>query len=304
LRNDLILFFREGHGAEFFLINVAGRFFGGGRRFFSALIVFAWRARVAGFFVTRSLIAITALRFVRARGAHWRLETRRLDAAQRAAEFVNLAFVGNFLALGQLYKFENFVKLINGVLERFGDLRGVGYSLVDGRSFCRAKIGGLGPCSGARRFGTPWFMARRALCRRFRCALNFGRGFSGTIGGNLRNFFRRGIGMIIRMRFPKIAGIIADGFRDFAGSSGNFPGFRRGWNFFGDCGRFSDTCTRSAASSAAPAPATSAGTPRGGGQIQIGLFVRHKFSGEDGGFACKCNREFGYFFTNRASAAV
>src|ERR1039458_9304832 len=44
------------------------------------------------------------------------------------------------------------------------------------------------------------------------------------------------------------------------------------------------------------ATAASSGTARSGGQVQIGLFVRHKFSREDGGFACKCNGELVLLF--------
>ena len=39
-----------------------------------------------------------------------------------------------------------------------------------------------------------------------------------------------------------------------------------------------------------------AGAARGGGRVQIGLFVRHKFSREDGGFARKCNGELRLLF--------
>ena len=42
---------------------------------------------------------------------------RRLDAAQRAAEFFNLAFVGQLLAFGEFHEFEDFVQLVNRVLE-------------------------------------------------------------------------------------------------------------------------------------------------------------------------------------------
>jgi hypothetical protein len=60
------------------------------------------------------------------------LVARRLDAAEGAAKLVNLPLVGQFLALGQLDQFENFVQLINGVLERLGDFRGMRDGLADG----------------------------------------------------------------------------------------------------------------------------------------------------------------------------
>ncbi len=100
------------------------------------------------FFLARMMfpMAATAMRVIVTRPA-WRLllEARRLDAAERAAEFFNLAFVGQFLALGKLDQFKNFVQLVNRVLERLGNFRGMGHSLADGRSLRRAKICRLDP---------------------------------------------------------------------------------------------------------------------------------------------------------------
>jgi hypothetical protein len=56
----------------------------------------------------------------------------RLDAAERAAKFVNFALIGKFLALGHLDQFQDFVQLVNRVLERFRNFRGVRHSLADG----------------------------------------------------------------------------------------------------------------------------------------------------------------------------
>jgi hypothetical protein len=82
------------------------------------------------------------------------LVTRGLDAAQGAAEFINLAFVSQFLALGELDEFEDFIQLVNGVLERFGDLGGVQDGLMDGGNIGGTKISGFDPG-----FGTGGFRA-------------------------------------------------------------------------------------------------------------------------------------------------
>jgi len=50
---------------------------------------------------------------------------RRLDAAERAAKFLDLALVGELLALGDFDEFQHFVEMINHLLERLGNLRGV-----------------------------------------------------------------------------------------------------------------------------------------------------------------------------------
>src|ERR1019366_3136838 len=101
------------------------------------------------------------------------------------------------------------------------------------------------------------------------------------------------------MRLAKISGGVGFGFRNLGVNQG-FPGrFRlrkRGRNFFGGGGSFSGGGTWAAAAATAPATPASAGTSRGGGQVQIGLFVRHKFSREDGGFARKCNGELVLLF--------
>jgi hypothetical protein len=74
-----------------------------------------------------------------------RLHARRLDAAQGAAQFLDFALIGQFLALGEFDEFEDFLKLIEGVLQRFGDLGGVQDGRMDGRSVSRAEIRGTTP---------------------------------------------------------------------------------------------------------------------------------------------------------------
>jgi len=88
---------------------------------------------------------------------------RRLDAAKRAAKFINLALVGQFLALGDLDQFKHFVEMIDHLLERLGDFRGVRNGLADGRGFGRTKIGGLDPRLWAQRFGAALFRTMVAL---------------------------------------------------------------------------------------------------------------------------------------------
>jgi hypothetical protein len=103
------------------------------------------------------------------------LAAGRLDAAQRAAQFVNLAFVGQLLTFGNLNEFEHFVELVNHLLERRGDFCGVFNGLADGRGFGGAEIGGLDPRLGARRFRAAFGPAffRATLARRFGSVIRF-----------------------------------------------------------------------------------------------------------------------------------
>jgi hypothetical protein len=105
------------------------------------------------------------------------LAAGRLDAAQRAAQFVNLAFVGQLLTLGDLNEFEHFVELVNHPLERRGDFRGVFNGLADGRGFGGAEIGGLDPRLGPQRFRAAFGPAffRATLARRFGSVIRFRR---------------------------------------------------------------------------------------------------------------------------------
>ena len=56
------------------------------------------------------------------RGRHM---ARRLDAAQRTVQFINLPFISEFLAFREFDQFQDLFQLIHGVLERFSDLSGV-----------------------------------------------------------------------------------------------------------------------------------------------------------------------------------
>jgi len=115
-----------------------------------------------GFFLARLIFVVvrmftrSALRFVVARLAESLRLARRLDAAERPAEFVNLAFVREFLTLGYFNQFEHFVNVIHHLLERVGNFRGVLDGLTDGRSLGGFKIG----VTRARRSR---FRCRRAL---------------------------------------------------------------------------------------------------------------------------------------------
>jgi hypothetical protein len=169
-------------------------------------------------------------RFFAARAAlRLRLVARRLDAAERAAEFVNFALVGNFLALGQLDEFENFIQLVNRVLQRFGNFGGVRDGLADGGNVGGAKISGFDPRLRARRlraaFGTLVALRKFARARGRRTdGFRFGRGFSGR-----RHFFRRrGFGMFFGMRFTEVAGRVGFVLRNFGVNGGFFRRFRRG----------------------------------------------------------------------------
>ena len=175
----------------------------------------------------------------------------RLDAAQGAAKFIKLPFIGELLPLGHLDEFEHFIQLINHLLERLGNLRGVGNGLADGRSFGGPEIGGLDPLA------LTGGQARRRLRRTLIPAVNpawfatrFARGRRhGSGGGHRFRFVFSGRGVfvrtetfrLIRMGFAKTAGsfsfVLGMGRRfsgfDRSGRFGaNFAGFRRRRIFF------------------------------------------------------------------------
>jgi hypothetical protein len=223
----LKLFFREVHGAENGLIAVALRFFG-----------FLWRTR---FFGPRAWFALLAAgRLLAARRAEGLLlPPRRLDATERAAQFVNLALVGELLALGDLDEFKHLVKVVNHLLERLGDLGGVLDGLADGRGLGGPEIGGLDPRLGALRFraalGTALALklarghggAGRFGFRRGRSRGNFRRRFFG--GGQRRIFDRRGkFGGFLGMRLAEAAGCVGFVFHGFGMDGGFFRRFGRG----------------------------------------------------------------------------
>lgn len=73
--------------------------------------------------LTWTVLPVATMRFFVARIALGmllllRLMTRRLDATERAAKFFNLALISELLALGDFDQFENFIQLINHVLQR------------------------------------------------------------------------------------------------------------------------------------------------------------------------------------------
>lgn len=113
-------------------------------------------------------IAWSAARLVRARTTALRrrllgrkLQTLRLNTAQGAAQFFHFTFIGNFLPLGDFHQFEDFLDIIDHLLERFGNMRGVFHGLGDGGGFGGTEIGGLHPDLGALRFIARRFLARR-----------------------------------------------------------------------------------------------------------------------------------------------
>ena len=193
------------------------------------------------------------------------------------------------MAFGDLDEFEHFVELINHLLERLGNFRGVRNGLTDSGSFRRTKISGLDPRLRTQRFGTAFgatialrFAGEITLRPSFRRARNFCDGFC------LRRFrrislVRSKIGGCFRVRFAEITGSIAlvmfGVFNVFGSGRVGFERFRRGRNFFGSrCASLSNHGTRSATTTTATTTtAIAAGTARGRGRFQIGIFVRHKF---------------------------
>jgi hypothetical protein len=157
-------------------------------------LVLRLRIWVPRFVATLILLARFAARLVPSRTPRrrWRrlLAAGRLDATQRAAQFVNLAFVGQLLAFGNLNEFEHFVELVNHPLERRGDFRGVFNGLTNGRGFSGAEIGGLDPRLGARRFRAAFGPAffRATLARRFGSVIRFRRNVRFRSGFDRVNF--------------------------------------------------------------------------------------------------------------------
>jgi hypothetical protein len=131
----------------------ATRFFA--TRFFATRF-FATRFLATRFLTTRPLVSVAAMRILAV------LRTRmgllglrlalRLDAAEHAAQLVQLAFVRQLLAVGNLDEFKDAIKFVSHLLERLGNLRGVLDGLADGRGLGGTKIGGLDPRLGTGRF--------------------------------------------------------------------------------------------------------------------------------------------------------
>lgn len=265
----------------------------------------------------------------------------RLDAAERAAQFVQLPFIGEFLALGDFDEFKDFVHLVVQFLEGLGDKSGVFHGLRDGRRPGGAEISGLHPLTLADRNArwrlrrtliatrlpaiiatviaakiTPVFPAFLAAfvpagfagLRRFRR----GRGFNWRL--RLMNF---GVGRVLMgtkafgrfgMRLAKSAagfGFVLRVSRMFFGRRrGGFSSFRCGGNFFSG-GRVRLRRTRPGAAATATTTAAAAttlvGTARG---VQIGFLVRHNFPVRMAACRLKAKANYADFFTNSASEAV
>ena len=215
----------------------------------------------------------------------WRFAARRLNAAERAAKLINLALVGELLALGDLNEFENLIELVNHLLERLGNLRGMGDGFADGRGFGGTEIGGLDPRLRAHRFRAAFrtpLAGKFALRFGLRCRRNFSGGFRHRLFHRL-GFVRGKIGGRFDVRFAKIAGgiglVMIRMFGSFTRRCRWFNRFRCGRNFFGT-GRagLGHYRTRAAATTAtATATAIAAWAGCGCGRFQIGMFVRHKF---------------------------
>ena len=134
-------------------------------------------------------LAAWLARFTRFAGIAWltRFITAvagRLDATERAAELVNLTFVGELLAFGEFDEFQNLVQLIRHLLERLGNLRGKFDGLADGGNVGGPEIGGLD-------VRWSWIRATRFLnaWRRRRTGRNWS-GFARTAGFAARSFGR------------------------------------------------------------------------------------------------------------------
>ena len=221
-------------------------------------------------------------RFITARRAgRQRFAARRLDAAERAAKFVNLALVGELLALGDLDEFQHFIELVNHLLERLGNLGGVRDGLADGRDFGGAEISGLDPRFRAHRFRAavrPAFAGKFTLRLALRPGFRRGEIFSGRFHHRLfprLGFVRGKVGGRFRVRLAEIAGGIGLVMFRVLGSFRRrricFKYFRRGRNFFGT-GRagLGDYGARAAATATTTtATAAAAGTSRGRGRFQI-----------------------------------
>jgi len=136
-----------------------------------------------------------------------------LNAAQSAAQLFHFPFIRKFLTFRNFDEFENFVKLINHLLERLGNARGQFHGVADGGGFSGAKISGFNP-----RFGLLRLLAGRlrtalwttfpllVIARLFRLPDGFGR-----LGGR----FRGGFGRTLRDSFLGVRGFRRQGFQIF-----------------------------------------------------------------------------------------
>ncbi|HEV2692969.1 MAG TPA: hypothetical protein VG347_08755 [Verrucomicrobiae bacterium] len=225
----------------------------------------------------------------------------RLDATQCAAQFIDLAFIGQLLTLGQFYEFQNLIQLVDRVLERLRDLRRMQNRFMDGRARCRPEINRLHPLFGALRFRAAlWetvallrfmlLLGMRRMTRRFpfwRRRMLPGR-FRSVRFFRFRLRFRGGkISRFLGMRLAKTPGVFRLHILASFGVLSNLSrltGRRARLLFingiFSRCGRFFSRRTRSAAAPTATtaATATIGGTSRRCGRLQVGIFVWHRFS--------------------------
>ena len=308
--SELRLYFRKRHGTEgnLFLwicrflrrLRLTGsssdrRFFAPGRLLALVALVALVAARfalVAGFIAAWAALGKLMLR--------WRRLARRLDAAQRAAQFLDLTLIGQFLPFGNLDELENFIQLINHAFQRFGNVRGMFNGLTNGRGFGGTKIGGFDPRFRARWFRPAFGRTRtyRLLARAFGTLISFrmfaalrfhgrhifsNRFWFGVIGWfrGVRSKFRR----LLRVRRAESALVIrfvlfvGRGIHWFGSRSLRFKIFRRHRSFLGSRReRLGRTGARATATATATASAAVDGTAGGGGQVQIRMFVRHKIS--------------------------
>jgi len=254
----------------------------------------------AGFIPTRLVPArLIPTGFIAARIALRRRHhlTRRLDAAERAAELIDLAFIGELLALGEFHKFQNLIQLVDRVLELLGNFSRMQDGFVDGRGSSRTEIGGLDPLPGAFGFRAafrpiwpirpllPLLPFRRTTARHFAWKITGhfafrggGGGFLGRLGGGRRfhgfNLVGGKVGRHLGVRFTITTGVLGlrlglGGFRGLGLLVNGLGGFRGVGGIFGAHGGFLRWRTRTAAAATATATATAAvdGASRRGGRL-------------------------------------
>jgi hypothetical protein len=152
----LKLFFREIHGAEKGSIRVRRYFRFRRRRLGGFFRLLALRRAVTRLLAPGLVPLLGVVRLVMRR----LLLALRLDAAERAAQFLDLAFIGDFLPLGNFNELEDFVHLVVQFFQRIGDEQSVFDSLADRRGRSGPEIGRLGPLTLSGR-NAGW----RRLCR-------------------------------------------------------------------------------------------------------------------------------------------
>ena len=165
---------------------------------------------------------------------------RRLDTAERPAQFFQFAFIGQLLPLGDFDEFQNFIHLVVQFLERLGNESGMFHGLGNGSGRGGPEISRLHPLPLARRFRAAF---RPLLTARFTRRLRSAGGFRFRSVGSFHRRFGfqhfRGFGLMrrefsgrFRMRFTETAGRIGfvlcgfGGFSCFHGGDIIFVHFR------------------------------------------------------------------------------